>query len=188
MIGVCEALLYAYKAGLDLETVLESVARRRRRLVVADELRAAHARGRLRARLRRRALHQGHGHRARRGAADEPRRSPGSRSPSSSTSPSWPRGRAARGRSPSSSRSPASPTWSGKAPQRRRPLPRSAAADRATELAALEAEAAAAARRGQDAGSDEQAADEDDPEHRPRRQQPRLRDHVPRIGRRRAGV
>ena len=25
MIGVCEALLYAYKAGLDLETVLESV-------------------------------------------------------------------------------------------------------------------------------------------------------------------
>src|SRR5262249_15305052 len=26
MIGVCEALLYAYKAGLDLETVLESVA------------------------------------------------------------------------------------------------------------------------------------------------------------------
>ena len=39
MIGVCEALLYAYKAGLDLETVLESVAQRRRRLVVADELR-----------------------------------------------------------------------------------------------------------------------------------------------------
>jgi 3-hydroxyisobutyrate dehydrogenase len=26
MVGVCEALLYAYKAGLDLETVLESVA------------------------------------------------------------------------------------------------------------------------------------------------------------------
>ena len=26
MIGVCEALLYGYKAGLDLETVLESVA------------------------------------------------------------------------------------------------------------------------------------------------------------------
>ena len=26
MIGVCEALLYAYKAGLDLETVLESVS------------------------------------------------------------------------------------------------------------------------------------------------------------------
>src|SRR5205823_8115326 len=26
MIGVCEALLYAYRAGLDLETVLESVA------------------------------------------------------------------------------------------------------------------------------------------------------------------
>ena len=44
MIGVCEALLYAYKAGLDLETVLESVAPRRGRLVVADELRAADAR------------------------------------------------------------------------------------------------------------------------------------------------
>ena len=26
MIGVCEALLYGYKAGLDLETVLQSVA------------------------------------------------------------------------------------------------------------------------------------------------------------------
>ena len=26
MIGVCEALLYAYKAGLDLDTVLQSVA------------------------------------------------------------------------------------------------------------------------------------------------------------------
>jgi 3-hydroxyisobutyrate dehydrogenase len=26
MIGVCEALLYAYKAGLDLETVMQSVA------------------------------------------------------------------------------------------------------------------------------------------------------------------
>ena len=26
MVGVCEALLYAYRAGLDLQTVLESVA------------------------------------------------------------------------------------------------------------------------------------------------------------------
>ena len=34
-----------YKAGLDLETVLESVARRRGRLLVADELRAADAAG-----------------------------------------------------------------------------------------------------------------------------------------------
>ena len=29
MIGVCEGLLYGYKAGLDLETVFKSVSRRR---------------------------------------------------------------------------------------------------------------------------------------------------------------
>ena len=32
MIGVCEALLYGYKAGLDLETVLRVGRRRRGRL------------------------------------------------------------------------------------------------------------------------------------------------------------
>ena len=37
MVGVCEALLYAYRAGLDLETVLESVAPRRRGQLVALE-------------------------------------------------------------------------------------------------------------------------------------------------------
>ena len=31
MIGVCEALLYGYKAGLDLKTVLQSVGQRRGR-------------------------------------------------------------------------------------------------------------------------------------------------------------
>ena len=40
MIGVCEALLYGYKAGLDLNTVLQSVAQRRGRQLVADEPRA----------------------------------------------------------------------------------------------------------------------------------------------------
>ena len=87
---------------------------RRGRIVVADELRAADAEGRLRARLRRRALRQGHGHRPRGGAADEPVATRALRSPSSCTSPSRPRARAARERSPSSSRSPPSPTWTGK--------------------------------------------------------------------------
>ena len=69
MIGVCEALLYGYRAGLDLDDGARVRRRRRRRLVVADELRPAHARRRLRAGLLRRALRQGHGHRARRGEA-----------------------------------------------------------------------------------------------------------------------
>ncbi len=73
MIGVCEALLYGYRAGLDLDTVLESVAERRRRLLVADELRPPHARRRLRAGLRRRSLRQGHGYRPRRGEAGKAR-------------------------------------------------------------------------------------------------------------------
>ena len=51
MIGVCEALLYAYRAGLDLDTRARVRGGRRRRLVVADELRAADARGGLRARI-----------------------------------------------------------------------------------------------------------------------------------------
>ncbi len=70
MIGVCEALLYGYRAGLDLETVLESVASGAAgswsltnygpRMLVRG----------LRARIHRRPLREGHGHRARRGEAD----------------------------------------------------------------------------------------------------------------------
>ena len=41
MIGVCEALLYGYKAGPRSETVLESVASACGRQLVAFELRAA---------------------------------------------------------------------------------------------------------------------------------------------------
>ena len=43
MIGVCEALLYAHRAGLDPERVLRVGQRWRRRLVVVDQLRAADA-------------------------------------------------------------------------------------------------------------------------------------------------
>ena len=63
MIGVCEALLYGYKAGLNLETVMQSVGSGRGRQLVAVELRPANHGQQLRSRLLRRALHQGHGHR-----------------------------------------------------------------------------------------------------------------------------
>ena len=45
MIGVCEALLYARRSGLDVATVLGVGLRRRRRLVVAHELRPTHREG-----------------------------------------------------------------------------------------------------------------------------------------------
>ncbi len=45
MIGVCEALLYAYRAGLDLEKVLEAVGGGAAWFVVAQQLCAAHAEG-----------------------------------------------------------------------------------------------------------------------------------------------
>ena len=73
MIGVCEALLYAYRAGLDVEPRARDDLRRRRGLVVADELRAAHPPRRLRPRLQGRPLRQGPRDRARRGRADEAR-------------------------------------------------------------------------------------------------------------------
>ena len=44
MIGVCEALLYAHKAGLDIPTVLASVSSGAAGSLVAHQLRAAHAR------------------------------------------------------------------------------------------------------------------------------------------------
>jgi 3-hydroxyisobutyrate dehydrogenase len=72
MIGVCEALLYAYKAGLDLETVMQSVGVRRGRQLVAVEPRPADHRQQLRPRLLRRALHQGHGDRPGRSQAHGP--------------------------------------------------------------------------------------------------------------------
>ena len=79
MIGVCEALLYGYKAGLDLDTVLRIGRLGRGRKLVAVEPRPADHRQQLRARLLRRAFHQGHGHRAWR-----------SRSGWASRCPAWP--------------------------------------------------------------------------------------------------
>ena len=61
MIGVCEALLYGYKAGLDLETVLQSVGSGAAGLVEPEQPGPADHRRQLRAGLLRRALHQGHG-------------------------------------------------------------------------------------------------------------------------------
>ena len=96
MVGVCEALLYAYRAGLDLEAVLRSVGVGRRGQLVAREPRAAHAGRRLRAGLLRRALRQGHGHRARGGGAHG-RRDAGARAGAHSSTWRWPR-RATRAR------------------------------------------------------------------------------------------
>ena len=60
MVGVCEALLYAYKVGLDLELVMQSVAAERREAGRCEPGSADHGQ-RLRAGLPRRALHQGLG-------------------------------------------------------------------------------------------------------------------------------
>ncbi len=92
MIGVCEALLYGYKAGLDLNTVLQSVALGRGRQLVAVEPRPADHRQQLRARLLRRALHQGHGHRPGRSRSGWAWPCPAWRWPSSSTWPSQAQG------------------------------------------------------------------------------------------------
>ena len=69
MIGVCEALLYGYRAGLDLERVLQSVGTGAAGCWSLSNYGPADHRRQLRARLLRRALHQGHGHRARRSAS-----------------------------------------------------------------------------------------------------------------------
>ena len=98
MIAVCEGLLYGYKAGLDLETVFKSVSRRRGREQGAGSPRPADDGPQLRAGLLRRALHQGHGHRAGRGGEDEPVRCRGLAWRSSSTKPCGRRATAARGR------------------------------------------------------------------------------------------
>ena len=57
MIGVCEALLYGYRAGLDLETAWIGRLRRRGKLV-ALESRPADPGRKLRPRILRRALHK----------------------------------------------------------------------------------------------------------------------------------
>ncbi len=61
MIGVCEALLYAYKAGLDLNAVMQSVGGGAAGSWSLTNLGADHRR-RFRPRLLRRAFHQGLGH------------------------------------------------------------------------------------------------------------------------------
>ncbi len=61
MVGVCESLLYGYKAGLDLEKVLQSVSGGGGVKLVAGELRPADDARRFCARLLRRALSQGPG-------------------------------------------------------------------------------------------------------------------------------
>ena len=71
MIGVCEALLYGYKAGLDLETVMQSVSSGAAGLVEPEQPGRPDHRRQLRAGLLRRAFPQGHGHRPGRIAADE---------------------------------------------------------------------------------------------------------------------
>ena len=71
MIGVCEALLYGYKAGLDLERVLESVASGAAGSWSLSNYGPRMIAGNFDPGFFRRALHQGHGHRAGRSAANE---------------------------------------------------------------------------------------------------------------------
>ena len=69
MIGVCEALLYGYKAGLDLNTVLQSVASGAAGSWSLSNLGPRMIAGNFEPGLLRRALPQGHGHRPGRGAS-----------------------------------------------------------------------------------------------------------------------
>ena len=62
MVGVCEALLYAQRAGLNLDTRAGVGRQRRRGKLVAVEPRPADDPRRLRPGVLRRALPQGHGH------------------------------------------------------------------------------------------------------------------------------
>ena len=70
MIGVCEGLLYAFKAGLDLNVVLQSVSSGAAGSWSLSNL-APRDRRQFRAGFLRRALPQGHGDRAGRVAANE---------------------------------------------------------------------------------------------------------------------
>ena len=112
MIGVCEALVYGQRAGLNLDKTLGDDPERRGRLVVAVQLRPPPAAWRPRAGLQGGPLHQGPGDRAGRGAGDERRAAGRRRWPSSCTSASAARawGRRAPSHSPSSSPSSRRPT------------------------------------------------------------------------------
>ena len=114
MIGVCEALLYAYKAGLDLNTVMQSVSSGAAGSWSLTNLGAAHDRRQLRARLLRRALPQGHGHRPGRVSPDEP--CPARPGPRRAALPRRrkPRAMAARGPMRSCWRWPTCPAWIGR--------------------------------------------------------------------------
>ena len=70
MIGVCESLVYAHQAGARSRDDAAVDSQRRGRLLDAREPGAARAQAQLRSGLHRRALHQGHGHRAGRSAED----------------------------------------------------------------------------------------------------------------------
>ena len=78
MIGVCEALLYGYKAGLDLDTVLESVAGGAAGSWSLTNYGPRMLAGDFAPGFCGRPLHQGHGNRPRRGEAGKAR-APGSR-------------------------------------------------------------------------------------------------------------
>ncbi len=73
MIGVCESLLYGYKAGLDPETMLSSVAGGAAGCWTLSNLAPRVLKTGLRAGLLRRPFREGHGDRPRRGEADEAR-------------------------------------------------------------------------------------------------------------------
>ena len=66
MIGVCESLLYAYKAGLDLDKVIAIGDSGRGRQLGSFEPGPANHRQQLRPGILRRAFYQRHGHRPRR--------------------------------------------------------------------------------------------------------------------------
>ena len=63
MIGVCESLIYGFKAGLDLPTMLSSIQGGAAKCWSLDNLAPRVFRQGFRPRLFRRALHQGHGYR-----------------------------------------------------------------------------------------------------------------------------
>ena len=116
MIGMCEGLLYAYRSGLDLETVMKSVAPGAAGSWSLSNYGPPRDRQRLRPRLLRRALRQGHGDRPRRGEPHEAGRCRGWRWRTSCIRRYAPRGRVAGEPTLSSSRwliYPTSTGWGG---------------------------------------------------------------------------
>ena len=100
MIGVCEGLLYAFKAGLDLNVVLQSVSSGAAGFMEPEQPGPPHDRRQFRARFFRRALPQGHGNRPGRIAANEAQPARASPWPNSSIVPSRPRATDARAPTP----------------------------------------------------------------------------------------